>query len=602
MSEKAVIIDTKQSKIISDFLNRKFTLESLLVAKEDKLSAVAEKIINLNVTTVFINIEGVFENNNRTSFKGVELIFWLRLKHNFTGSIITYSTLAIAKILRLKPQFVVVFAEGNHHWRLGDPFPTNTSKLSTSIITAYLPFLKAVNAENTLRHSHANIWSVIKLHKIWNNYNNIGKSEEIKQLQNKINDNLYFLIADFLFRTENIETQTSYQEIKQEITETHNTLGDFSKKILLIDDMAEQGWSSLLSSILNCNLNEDEEFFTLSDIKNNTSLEIAEKAIREIEAKNINLILLDLRLKDEKGEININDISGFKVLKILKKTRPDIPVIIISASNKIKTTKELKNIGVYAVWTKQGHDNFVSSFELRVSILELMQYVKEVYTHFFKHEIDNVLYETDYRLSKNIYKEIPKEEKEVIITYGRNQIELSAIDVCVIDTNIWLGKEYVHNMLLVRRLSEILNKPDKELIIHNHVYSEVLKYSKPIYNDKNQRFDIALFKIARKSLEIIDKLVTEKKLTIFDYRRDVYAEKAYADPRILDYALTRALGFQEKNLVKDLAKNVMVLSNDFELRFKGGHLKGLYDKETKKRTQIVMRTSEELYKDLFNTE
>lgn len=52
---------------------------------------------------VFINIENSYDGSNRAELKGIELIFWLRLKLNFLGPIITYGFLSTDQILKFRP-------------------------------------------------------------------------------------------------------------------------------------------------------------------------------------------------------------------------------------------------------------------------------------------------------------------------------------------------------------------------------------------------------------------------------------------------------------------------------------------------------------------
>jgi hypothetical protein len=82
-----------------------------------------------------------------------------------------------------------------------------------------------------------------------------------------------------------------------------------------------------------------------------------------------------LRLKQEKGELPIEDISGIKVLKELKKEKFSCPILITTASNKWKSYKEINRLGALAYWQKKGLDeqnNTKSLLENYFSFLKLI--------------------------------------------------------------------------------------------------------------------------------------------------------------------------------------------------------------------------------------
>ena len=97
-----------------------------------------------------------------------------------------------------------------------------------------------------------------------------------------------------------------------------------SHTILIVDD--EKEIRSSLSGVL-----EDEGYDTLSASN-------GEEALGMVQADGVDLILLDLMLPD---------ISGVEVLRKVKETRPEIPVIMISGHASIETAVESTKLGAY---------------------------------------------------------------------------------------------------------------------------------------------------------------------------------------------------------------------------------------------------------------
>lgn len=75
--------------------------------------------------------------------------------------------------------------------------------------------------------------------------------------------------------------------------------------------------------------------------KNNCKITLArdgEEAIKKIEEDNYNLVFLDIRMPK---------LNGVEVFKFIKKTKPDLPVVIMSSSSQWDLEKEAKMMQPY---------------------------------------------------------------------------------------------------------------------------------------------------------------------------------------------------------------------------------------------------------------
>jgi CheY-like chemotaxis protein len=119
-------------------------------------------------------------------------------------------------------------------------------------------------------------------------------------------------------------------------------------RYLLIDDLANNGWKSILEKAI---------------IQENNSLDIAVNYSQAIEKINYqwDIIFLDMRLTDLDHNVQkIEDYGGFKVLKEIKKDFSSInfctPIILITASNKIWNVNAFQQNGIDGFYIKEHPD------------------------------------------------------------------------------------------------------------------------------------------------------------------------------------------------------------------------------------------------------
>ena len=126
-------------------------------------------------------------------------------------------------------------------------------------------------------------------------------------------------------------------------------------RILYVDDNADIGWSDIIQVII-YGKNSPEKFKSLSGTHQNINA-LCDEVIVDIKENCRDLVLLDLRLKNETGSFTeICQLSGAKVLIKIREEFPGIPVMMTTASNKHWSYQSLLSIGANAYWTKEGLD------------------------------------------------------------------------------------------------------------------------------------------------------------------------------------------------------------------------------------------------------
>lgn len=365
---------------------------------------------------IFINIENSYDGSNRSALKGIELIFWLRLKLNFLGPIITYGFLSTDQILKLNPKHLIIHAPGNLHWRLGDklddgdiPGPVRTDFIKSE---AFKPYLKAAFDLNEFRHEEANWWAMKSLIDVHRAFEPSAKYpdkviDKLLELNNLIANFLYSG-GTFSFSMEGVETSNlneadiiknleyykrSLQLLKifpnpkeeiallKRIEDSEQLLIEIrnqkkssesqylkpvieikvkeiigKKKIVVIDDMYYQGWEDTYNTIFgNAHISIVGPTLPNDDIA--TEIELIDHIYTKIcSTQDIYAIILDLRLRNEDKRKDVSEYTGIKVLRHLKQELPNIPIIITTASNKSEAYRLCELYGADAYWMKRGID------------------------------------------------------------------------------------------------------------------------------------------------------------------------------------------------------------------------------------------------------
>ncbi|MCC6447701.1 MAG: hypothetical protein IT215_03350 [Chitinophagaceae bacterium] len=167
------------------------------------------------------------------------------------------------------------------------------------------------------------------------------------------------------------ELLTDYSTIKANITSQ-------KPKILYIDDNAKNGWETLLQTVLGnkvtiTSIVPDKEKYK------NEILQLYNDEVKNNIYEDTSLILLDLRLFDEdERSVEIQSISGKKLLDIIRQHHKGIPVLIITASNKVWSYEQLIKSGADAYWMKEGIDNNFTAEESVKNYYKLLWLIEKL--------------------------------------------------------------------------------------------------------------------------------------------------------------------------------------------------------------------------------
>lgn len=156
-------------------------------------------------------------------------------------------------------------------------------------------------------------------------------------------------------------------------------------KILYVDDQAEEGWAKVFQYMLYGGESQEHFKTIVPDKKIEDDEEFVDEVIKEIDAKvgayeqknkgQLVLLILDLRLRGEKGDVPVSQLSGIKVLARLKKDFFSYPILITTASNKRNPYREALQLGALAYWQKKGLDERNDTDSLLENYMSFMQLV-----------------------------------------------------------------------------------------------------------------------------------------------------------------------------------------------------------------------------------
>lgn len=236
-------------------------------------------------------------------------------------------------------------------------------------------------ANYSTHHSIANEWSILR----WAKALKVN-DEEIKNVEEKIGHSLYF---KFL--------KTKYPISESLFFSNKILLNQGNNKILLIDDEVEKGWGIIFKHIC-----KNKLFYSFGkDFKSWNKSKIIENSLKEIEIADV--VILDLRLHDDDFEaININEISGFQILKKIKEYNKGIQVIVFSATNKIWNLLELQkdNFIIDGFILKESPQNSVDSNFTKNSINNIYDIIEHCLDRSHLKNLYNRLIEIKNNLNK----------------------------------------------------------------------------------------------------------------------------------------------------------------------------------------------------------
>lgn len=316
-------------------------------------------------------------NNIRTDLLGIEVLKWLRIKHKINNSIILLGFMELSQILQTHPEHIIITAPGVHYMRL----PATSYDLKQIILKCkpiknikevHKKFVQADFKIQHFGHQFANELGCFKI------------SKEIERI---------FNVADFLDQElleKNLDwykLQMLYEKgddlavnsIKESVMELRTVLK--ARKVIYIDDKGDAGWFKIIDFLLyedHNSFTKRKEIYYGSKQINSLLVSGFNQFASHIVHKNPSLVLLDLRLKGiEEIGLKIEKNSGAKLLKEIKRLRPELPVLILSATNKIHSLEILSKYPYFSsdLWTKPRIEEGLS---ITKSLEKLVEKIVEV--------------------------------------------------------------------------------------------------------------------------------------------------------------------------------------------------------------------------------
>ena len=218
---------------------------------------------------------------------------------------------------------------------------------------------------NLSRHDLSNRWGPYKMLKTLNSYDS---NITYKNTEYILAEDLYF---KKLIYNNNEENTFELDALDNKISDKLRYIqGLNGYKIALIDDESNKGWSEVYSGIF-----QNADFISLydryCDENSTTSSEEDFECIKsklENNNEDYNLIILDLRLFERTNDniieySELQNLSGIKILNLLKRKKPTIPIIICTASDKAHNHENIINCGANGFWTKESPENsYIESY------------------------------------------------------------------------------------------------------------------------------------------------------------------------------------------------------------------------------------------------
>lgn len=283
-------------------------------------------------------------------------------------------------------------------------------------------------------------------------------------------------------------------ETKRQIRNNNNDL-----EILYIDDNAEKGWVDVLKKITGLNniktIVPGEQFRNDIDALYEDQIKVS---INDVTS----LILLDLRLYDEKDRsVDVNYFSGAKLLQKIRNNHKGIPVLILTASNKVWSYEELMRLGADAYWIKEGIDNYFTAEESVKNYFKLLHLIERLTDERYK-KLNDIARLIDHVSSEgNQWWDISKGNKWVnceLINGNSDEI------IKLLQATLELTKEYLHSFYLEYGykngthesfyLASIINKLGTIVeIIHNITKYDFIRHLKirELYEKREGGYNIA---------------------------------------------------------------------------------------------------------------
>ncbi len=356
------------------------------------------KINQYQKIIIFINIEIKIKNKLRHEFAGIDILKRIRFSSNEGNDIhcVTYSFQSFENLVRTNSENAIIASQGTTFIQL--PFDFRKLDLEELMYQkADLSSLRKFIQSDTMipdeRHNWANWYGVKQLWDVHSVVSNRFNDPYPQNIQLRLKEQktqkatfIYDSVKDY---------KTLPMDMYEDIYELKEKIHTRKLKMLFIDDQWDIGWSDIFVKMLYSakelprkvtdssvyELKHQYIFRCINPLEYKTDQLLWDKIKNVLDNKvsSIDLILLDLRLKGETNEsLDIQSLSGTKILHKIRNAYPGIPIILVSASNKIWTFEQIIQIGADGYWIKEGLDERRTSFQTAENYLRFLQIVEKV--------------------------------------------------------------------------------------------------------------------------------------------------------------------------------------------------------------------------------
>ncbi|MEO1074580.1 MAG: response regulator [Bacteroidota bacterium] len=332
-----------------------------------------------DASLVFINVDLACKDVRRYEQSGVEVFKFLRLADGFDGEpnrartthCVLYSFRDLDLLIRQKPSSTILCSEGVTFRQL--PFDPRALPLDTLVgkkaqPQALKPFVRGSLTLPDERHSWANwysAWQMLQVYEQETSDREVSADTFLLPTSNAdVRDALFAYGKPTGVRRALAGRGNELEKKREQIRQA-----TAAKPIALIDDEARRiegktqyGWQRVFSHLIRGKHDGVVDILGKMGVDIGT-LDEEHPALVELNEEENDLsayacILLDLRLRrDERGPvIHAQDLSGAKVLGQIRRKWPMLPIIVTTASNKVRTYEKLMALGADAYWIKQGAD------------------------------------------------------------------------------------------------------------------------------------------------------------------------------------------------------------------------------------------------------
>jgi CheY-like chemotaxis protein len=598
-------------------------------------------------TTVLVNAEARLSGGHRQAQQPVELVFWLRGRYKLHNTIVFYSVQSTGQLLKAKPENLILLSPGCYHLRL----PISKQQLKEIInlkplkdLNSLKLYLKLrINLRQT-RHTYANYAGMNFMSNI---AAQVHDSDVSKLLDNRrhqfsefyrFRNSLEYFILGTYFDLEKID------EIDGETKESLKIDGRISqsKKILLVDDLADKGWSNVISKMIYGTVNDPRfcsiethveeggrKLFDLNRLK--------QELIEKIGEHKPHLVLLDLRLDKEEGKRALEQLGGYKLLEHIKAHDcfKGVPVVMFTASSNAENVKELLGAGAEAVWTKPGIDEGLSSEAMIGRYLQFASLVISIFSPDYgplnqindNYDLNFDINGLDFEYVRNLlFKKLDLIKYRLKLYSGAEVSGVipepyKSVDAIYIDANVFLDDHAysdticsVYKLALMTADSQFryrdgtgeVTAPLPKVVVMNSIFDEVIKIAKtseyrPMAWAKGPAKNELLYLRATLSQLILKQMFTDRLVrTELDRRSSSPQSKltnpkenVYADGYILDEVADLLVTHASKKLSFCHDTRIVFITGDNKLRRK---LERFGDR---RRNNLVLKTREEFVADML---